>query len=1216
MTERERCKNWKQSLVLVVLTTLTMQPGGDAQSTGHQLLPPCDSHIYCHGDLLKMVQMARVFNDSKHFVDMSLKKSPMETIDAFHDFVRDVGQNATKEQVEVFVRSNFNEPGSEFEPWVPDDWIPKPEFLDGVVDPQLENWGRHLHELWKSLGRKISAVVQEEPEKYSQIFVKHPVIVPGGRFREFYYWDSYWTIDGLLLSGMDKTVRGMLQNFLQMVETYGMVPNGGRRYYTRRSQPPYLIPMFHLYMEHTNDIDFLRYIVIIAVLRIRAGARVRNRPWKHRGVLRGIRKHLGGLQQKDIDEYLLELDREQVENPHFDGSWSSSDEDITPDVSDDEYLPPMSVREPQHESELEFSGFSAYEGESEEEEEEAPIVAGGDETESDGEMLKRKNVLLVSVGTEVFAVLGNICAPDLPHTKTYEQLLILLKAHYDIKPTYHRRVLAFQQKRKAGGESLKDLYADLKSLAKDCEFDARVRDQLFMALEHEVYFASVVAENLDLKSMTSTQIFERVLNLEKAFVGNFLDRRHCIFVVPIDWTVNPRITKEGKLLSVTTVHAVKDEIKVTIRDQKVPFEVDSGAAVSTVSEDWAHTLGLRVEDCKKHLKAHHNVNINVLGKVSLDVAYNDHNVSQCFYVVENKNSNLCGKDLMGKTGIYLMGIVNPSTVNKTDRNVQDLFDNYEMDPKKPISMAEDALPTLVNDDIIQSVIPTEWAAPVVTVMKSDNSVRIYGDFKELNQCLDCDQHPLPKTDELLPESEYLGYHISGEGFRPSVKKVQAILDSPSPTAVAEVQSFLSMNMYYCKFIQKFSSKCAPLYDLLKMDSKFKWSNIKQTAFETMKKDLAESPLLCKYGGESSLFVEADASPIGVGCVLLQKIDGKEVPVYFVAVCRIFIVFLKFVVNLLFCRFVYLDGMSFFVSREDYDLAENLNSEAKEQLYVELKSGAESGWDYSTRWIVNNGSNKGSLKDLRVTSIAPVDLNSLLCVNARFLSEFYRRVGNYTKEKYYDDLATIKNTTMAELFWDKADGVWYDFDIKTQQKRRYFYLSNIHPIWSGCYGQEDSRAHTIEKVISYLKMNKAIDYVGGVPTSLENSGQQWDFPNAWAPLQHILILGVYNARPIHHEAENLAFSLAEKWIRNNWLAYIQSTPSAMFEKYSVERLGLPGGGGEYNVQLGFGWSNGVAMRLLAIFGDRLTATTGGSVTVQPPSLLVVGVVTYLSSTLWQ
>ncbi|KAK7022014.1 hypothetical protein SK128_022928 [Halocaridina rubra] len=287
--------------------------------------------------------------------------------------------------------------------------------------------------------------------------------------------------------------------------------------------------------------------------------------------------------------------------------------------------------------------------------------------------------------------------------------------------------------------------------------------------------------------------------------------------------------------------------------------------------------------------------------------------------------------------------------------------------------------------------------------------------------------------------------------------------------------------------------------------------------------------------------------------------------------------------------------------EDYKLAENLTTEdAKQQLYVELKSGAESGWDYSTRWIVNNDTNEGTLKDLKVTSIAPVDLNSLLCMNARILSEFYKKAGNYSKEKYYEDLANSKNNTMAELFWDNTDGTWHDYDITKQKKRRYFYLSNIHPLWSDCYGKEGSRAHTVENVIKYLKSMKVLDHIGGVPTSLEKSGQQWDYPNAWAPLQHIAILGLYNARSIHHEAESLSFSLAEKWIRTTWLGYQQSTPHAMFEKYNVEIMGLPGGGGEYDVQLGFGWTNGVAMHLLDIYGDRLTAARGGSTSFKAPS----------------
>lgn len=76
-----------------------------------------------------------------------------------------------------------------------------------------------------------------------------------------------------------------------------------------------------------------------------------------------------------------------------------------------------------------------------------------------------------------------------------------------------------------------------------------------------------------------------------------------------------------------------------------------------------------------------------------------------------------------------------------------------------------------------------------------------------------------------------------------------------------------------------------------------------------------------------------------------------------------------------------------------------------------------------------------MKDVNVTSIVPVDLNSLLCVNARTLSNFYGRLGNTTKKQHYASLADQKNLTMSKIFWDQEDGVWYDYDLKTRSKRR-------------------------------------------------------------------------------------------------------------------------------------------------------------------------------------
>ena len=100
--------------------------------------------------------------------------------------------------------------------------------------------------------------VRENPDLYSIIYVPHPVIVSGGQLRDFCYWDSYWVIRGLLLSEMYTTVKGMLGNFFSIVESYGFIPNGGRIYYSKRLQPPLLIPMMKSYLDATNDVEFLK----------------------------------------------------------------------------------------------------------------------------------------------------------------------------------------------------------------------------------------------------------------------------------------------------------------------------------------------------------------------------------------------------------------------------------------------------------------------------------------------------------------------------------------------------------------------------------------------------------------------------------------------------------------------------------------------------------------------------------------------------------------------------------------------------------------------------------------------------------------------------------------------------------------------------------------------------------------------------------------------
>ncbi|XP_046683204.1 trehalase isoform X2 [Homalodisca vitripennis] len=545
-----------------------------ADGTVAERLPPtCPSDIYCTGPLLHVVQMASIYHDSKTFVDMKMKYSSNETLRIFEDLMKRTEQKPSRLEVELFVNETFEPAGSEFESWTPDDWIQQPRFLENIADPDLRQWGSKLNLLWNSLGRKMKEDVRINHDRYSIIYVPHPVIVPGGRFREFYYWDSYWIIKGLILSEMFQTVKGMLTNFLSIVDMYGFIPNGGRIYYAMRSQPPLLIPMMKSYVDATHDVDFIK------------------------------------------------------SNIHI--------------------------------------------------------------------------------------------------------------------------------------------------------------------LEKEFQF----------------------------------------------WLTN------------------------------------------------------------------HTVEVEKDGKVYTLARYKD----------------------------------------------------------------------------------------------------------------------------------------ASQGPRP----------------------------------------------------------------ESYREDIL-----------SATFFKTD--------------------------------------------------------------------EEKESYYRELKTAAESGWDFSTRWFILNGTNRGNLTNLKTSHIIPVDLNAIMYWNAQIMYEFYRELGNGEKAVKFQTLASNWLEAVTQVLWHEEVGVWLDYDMLNNIKRDYFYPTNIAPLWTMCYHRENT-SHYVAKVMKYLEKSQVMVHQGGIPTTLEHSGEQWDYPNAWPPLQYIMIMGLEQTGDSW--AQDLAFEITEKWVRSNFKAFNET--GAMFEKYDAIVPGGHGGGGEYEVQAGFGWTNGVIMELLDRYGKQLT-----------------------------
>ncbi|CAG8639059.1 17646_t:CDS:2, partial [Cetraspora pellucida] len=214
----------------------------------------CDIPIYCSGPILEKIQLARLFNDSKTFVDMPTKKPLEEVLEAGSK----LPQNASISILQDFVNSYFSKEGQELIQTEILNFNQSPSFLEKIKQPIIREFAKQVHNYWPNLTRKVDQSFMCSGCVSSFIPVNRSFVIPGGRFREIYYWDSYFVIEGLLVSELYEIAKNMIENFLDLIEIYGFVPNGSRIYYLNRSQPPLLTQMVKIYYEATNDILLLR----------------------------------------------------------------------------------------------------------------------------------------------------------------------------------------------------------------------------------------------------------------------------------------------------------------------------------------------------------------------------------------------------------------------------------------------------------------------------------------------------------------------------------------------------------------------------------------------------------------------------------------------------------------------------------------------------------------------------------------------------------------------------------------------------------------------------------------------------------------------------------------------------------------------------------------------------------------------------------------------
>ncbi len=263
-------------------------------------------------------------------------------------------------------------------------------------------------------------------------------------------------------------------------------------------------------------------------------------------------------------------------------------------------------------------------------------------------------------------------------------------------------------------------------------------------------------------------------------------------------------------------------------------------------------------------------------------------------------------------------------------------------------------------------------------------------------------------------------------------------------------------------------------------------------------------------------------------------------------------------------------------REDTLLARS-SGRPPAQLYRDIRAAAESGWDFGSRWFADGRSRA----TIETTAIVPVDLNSLLYGMELAIRAGCERGGNGDCVAEFERRATQRRAAIDRYLWDPS-GTYLDYAWTRRKRLPRLSAAALYPLFVGAASARQARAEAATLRTHLLAP-------GGVVTTPLVTGQQWDSPNGWAPLQWIAVSGLR-----HYGESALARIIACRWLSN--VAAVYRRTGRLVEKYDVVDTGRKGGGGEYPAQDGFGWTNGVTERLLQLYSGP--AACAGDFSVRP------------------
>jgi alpha,alpha-trehalase len=253
-------------------------------------------------------------------------------------------------------------------------------------------------------------------------------------------------------------------------------------------------------------------------------------------------------------------------------------------------------------------------------------------------------------------------------------------------------------------------------------------------------------------------------------------------------------------------------------------------------------------------------------------------------------------------------------------------------------------------------------------------------------------------------------------------------------------------------------------------------------------------------------------------------------------------------------------------REDTELARASGRPARE-VFRNIRAAAESGWDFSSRWFAD-GQTRATID---TTDIVPVDLNALLFGLENAIHAGCEHKGNSTCARTFARRAAARRAAMDRYLWNQKVGAYLDYRWNRSEPIPRVSAATLYPLFFGA--ASDAQATALTQIVA-----RELLRAGGIVTTPLSTGEQWDAPNGWAPLQWIAVAGLRR-----YKEDGMAEAIACRWLVNVQNVYRDS--GKLVEKYDVVTTGRSGGGGEYPTQDGFGWTNGVVRKLMALYpGD--------------------------------